>query len=73
MLVFELLDMHGYRNWPERLDGIKLMLFNSLPPLHTGSKLEMLTDLIDVLEGHISMAEGAKLFEGADDLMNALL
>lgn len=69
----ELLEHHGYTRWPERLDGIKLMLFNSFPPLRQDTELQKLEDVIAVLEGHISMAENSELFERAGDLAVAFL
>lgn len=69
----ELLEQNGYKNWPEHLDGMKLMLFNSFPPLRKESQQERFEDLITVLEGHIAMAENSSLFDGADDLIHAFL
>lgn len=68
-----LLEQNGYKNWPEHLAGVKLMLFNSFPPLRKESEQEKFEDLITVLEGHIAMAENSSLFEGADDLIHAFL
>lgn len=69
----DLLEQHGYKRWPEHLDGIKLMLFNSFPPLSKESELQKLEDIIAVLEGHISMAENSELFERAGDLVGAYI
>lgn len=63
-----LLEAHGYMHWAHHLDGIKLVLTNSLPPLRTGTPLERLTDLIRMMERHIAMAEQSELFDRAGDL-----
>jgi len=69
----ELLEQNGYINWAEHLDGMKLMLFNSFPPLRKESQLGRYEDLITVLEGHIAMAENSSLFDGVDDLIHSFL
>merc|ERR1740121_2413728 len=63
-----LLESHGWVRWPEHLDGIKMILFNSFPQLRMTSTLEKLSDLIEVFGNHIAMAERYDMFHGADDL-----
>ncbi|CAK0828261.1 unnamed protein product [Prorocentrum cordatum] len=63
-----LLESHGWVRWPEHLDGIKMILFNSFPKLRMTSTLDKLSDLIEVFGNHISMAERYDMFHGADDL-----
>mmetsp|Transcript_58926 Transcript_58926/g.140652 ORF Transcript_58926/g.140652 Transcript_58926/m.140652 type:complete len:592 (+) Transcript_58926:74-1849(+) len=66
------LEARGYNNWPEHLDGVKLILTNSFPPLRTTSQIDKVVDLISVLEGHIMMAENSSLFNGVEDLVHSI-
>jgi MFS family permease len=68
----KLLERNGYNNWPAHMDGIKLMIFNSFPPVRTGSQVEKLTDIITVYEGHIAMAEQSRLLDGIEDVVQAI-
>jgi hypothetical protein len=70
--LVRLLDSNGYTNWPVNLEGVKLMLFNSFPPIRTQSQVDKLTDIIAVLDRHIGMAEKSKFFEGGEDLFRAM-
>jgi hypothetical protein len=70
--LVRLLESNGYTNWPAHMDGVKLMLFNSFPPVRRESPSDKLTDLIAVLDRHIAMAEKAQLFEGGEDLFRAM-
>mmetsp|Transcript_46457 Transcript_46457/g.108186 ORF Transcript_46457/g.108186 Transcript_46457/m.108186 type:complete len:591 (-) Transcript_46457:108-1880(-) len=67
------LEGRGYSNWPEYLDGVKLILCNSFPPLRADSAIDKIVDLLAVLEGHIRMAEGSRLFNGAEDLVHGIV
>lgn len=67
-----LLESNGYKNWPVHLDGIKLMLFNSFPPVRAEPQIDKLTDIIAVLDRHIGMAEKSQLFDGTEDIFRAM-
>jgi len=66
----ELMEVHGYTNWPDHLDGVKLMLFNAFPRLRSSSREDKISDLIRVFEAHIDMAEKTEMFVGAEDLLS---
>merc|ERR1712050_98368 len=67
--LVSLMETHGYGNWPEYMDAVKLMLYNSFPPLRSSTREQKLTDMIHVLEAHIDMAEKTEVFLGADNLV----
>jgi len=71
--MVDLLDKHGWDQWPDHLDGIKLLLFNSFPPLRKTSQEDKLVDIIRVFESHIQMAERSEFFEGAEDIGRVFL
>jgi len=52
----ELLDVRGYWNWPENLEGLKLMLCNTFPRLRSTSAEDGLADTISLYDAHIHMA-----------------
>lgn len=68
----KLLESNGWTNWPAHLDGVKLMLFNSFPPIRTERQEDKVTDIIAVLDRHIGMAEKSEMFEGGEDLFRAM-
>lgn len=70
--LVRLLESNGYQNWPAHMEGIKLMMFNSFPPVRKEPQVDKLTDIIAVLNRHIEVAEKSKLFDGAEDLFRAL-
>lgn len=61
----ELLDIRGYWNWPENLEGLKLMLYNTFPRLRISSQEDRLTDAIYLYNAHIHMAESSANFQSS--------
>jgi len=66
-----MLESNGYQAWSEHLDGIKLMLYNAFPPIHSDSRVTKLKKLIQLVDHHVSVAESRRssdLFDDAEDL-----
>merc|ERR1711979_36086 len=69
--LVSLMESHGYGNWPAYMDALKLMLYNSFPPLRSSTREQKLADMTHVFEAHIDMAEKTELFIGADNLVTS--